>query len=158
MNILISNEQSKIKFTENYEKLIKKAIEYVITDMAFDIDFEVSVIITDKEGIHSLNLTHRGIDSSTDVLSFPMLEYEKEGVPIDNIQENEICLLGDIVISLETANNQANDFLHSTEREIAFLTVHSMLHLFGYDHEEKEDRVIMREKEECILEKMELIR
>lgn len=158
MNIIISNEQSKMEFGSEHEKLIRTAIDEVISEMPFRADFEVSVVITDDENIHSINLDYRGIDSSTDVLSFPLLEYEKEGVLAEKIFENEICPLGDIVISAETAMRQAEEYGHSLEREISFLTVHSMLHLFGYDHEDEEDRIIMRQKEEYILKKIGLVR
>ncbi len=158
MNIIISNEQSKMEFSSEHEKLIRAAINEVISEMPFSADFEVSVVITDDEGIHSINLEHRGIDSATDVLSFPMLEYEKEGILAEKVFENEICPLGDIVISAETAMRQAKEYGHSLEREISFLTVHSMLHLFGYDHEDEEDRIIMRQKEEYILKKIGLVR
>lgn len=158
MNIIISNEQSKMEFNSEHEKLIRAAINEVISEMPFSADFEVSVVMTDDEGIHSINLEHRGIDSATDVLSFPMLEYEKEGILAEKVFENEICPLGDIVISAETAMRQAKEYGHSLEREISFLTVHSMLHLFGYDHEDEEDRIIMRQKEEYILKKIGLVR
>lgn len=121
-------------------------------------EFEVSVLITDDDGIHELNRDYRGIDRKTDVLSFPMLEYESEEKPKDEIFEDEENILGDIVISLETAVSQAEEYGHSVLREVCFLTVHSMLHLFGYDHEEDADRQKMREREEYFLNKLGLVR
>jgi probable rRNA maturation factor len=158
MNIFIDNRQSVTEFTRKHGEIIKKAVKEAINTAPFSADFEVSVMIADDRQIHSLNLEHRGIDKPTDVLSFPMISYERAGVPAEAVPKNEVCLLGDIVISAETAARQAEEYGHSFERELAFLTVHSMLHLFGYDHENEQDRVIMREKEEYILQKMGLVR
>lgn len=108
---------------------------------------EVSVVLCDDDYIRQLNLAYRGKDSPTDVLSFALNEGEEN--PITNgPQEN---LLGDIIISLDRAVSQAEEYGHSLEREIAFLTLHGMLHLLGYDHEEEEDRREMRAEEEHIL-------
>jgi len=103
---------------------------------------EVSVVLVNNEEIHALNLQHRNMDKPTDVLSFPM--------------DDEI--LGDIVISMEQAKIQAENYNHSFEREIGFLTVHSMLHLFGYDHETPEDEEEMFALQEKILREMKLVR
>ena len=121
-------------------------------------EFEVSVLITDDAGIHELNRDFRGVDRKTDVLSFPMLEYESEEKPKEEIFPDEDNILGDIVISLETAERQAEEYGHSVLREISFLTVHSMLHLFGYDHETDADKRKMREREEYFLNKLGLVR
>ena len=121
-------------------------------------DFEVSVLITDDEGIHELNRDFRGIDRKTDVLSFPMLEFESEEKPVEETLFGAENILGDIVISLETAVAQAQEYGHSVLREICFLCVHSMLHLFGYDHETDADRQKMREREEYFLNKLGLVR
>ncbi len=121
-------------------------------------EFEVSVLITDDNGIHELNRDFRGIDRKTDVLSFPMLEYESEEKPSEDTVAEAENILGDIVISLETAVAQAEEYGHGVLREICFLTVHSMLHLFGYDHEEEADRQKMRRKEEYFLDKLGLVR
>ena len=116
-------------------------------------------MFTDNEGIRVLNAQHRGIDRATDVLSFPMLEYDDDGEMFDDPGdiEDELCL-GDIVISLERAAEQAEEYGHSFEREVGFLTVHSMLHLLGYDHmtEEEEKEMFGFQKE--ILTKMGLER
>lgn len=121
-------------------------------------EFEVSVLITDDDGIHELNREFRGIDRKTDVLSFPMLEYESEEKPKEDMLPGGENILGDIVISLETAVSQAEEYGHSVLREISFLTVHSMLHLFGYDHETDKDRQKMRDREEYFLNKLGLVR
>ena len=110
--------------------LIRRSVIAALDYEGYSNDCEVSVTLTDNEGIHALNNQYRGIDAPTDVLSFPLIEYENtEEPPVD-----EATMLGDIVISLERAEEQAEEFGHSFEREVAFLTVHSMLHLLGYDH------------------------
>lgn len=108
---------------------------------------EVSVVLADDSYIHELNLEYRGKDCPTDVLSFALDEGEEPDI-VDGPEES---LLGDIIISLETAARQAEEYSHSLERELAFLTVHGMLHLLGYDHEEEVDRQEMRQQEEHIL-------
>jgi len=108
---------------------------------------EVSVVLADDSYIHELNLEYRGKDCPTDVLSFAL----DEGDEPDIVDGPEESLLGDIIISLETAARQAEEYSHSLERELAFLTLHGMLHLLGYDHEEDDDRQEMRQQEEHIL-------
>ena len=116
---------------------------------------EISVLLTDDEGIHQINLDMRGVDRPTDVLSFPMFELEP-GVPPEGEDyldpDSELCPLGDMCISLERAEEQAKEFGHSVEREICYLTVHSILHLLGYDHlGEGPMKAQMRGREEAIL-------
>ena len=118
-------------------------------------DVEVSVTFTSDEGIRELNKRFRGKDTPTDVLSFPLFDYEGETdePPIDELANN----LGDIVISLERAMAQANEYGHSFEREVAFLTAHSMLHLLGYDHERSEaEDADMRARQNAIMEALGL--
>ena len=115
---------------------------------------EISVLLTDDEGIHQINLDMRGVDRPTDVLSFPMFELEP-GVPPEGEDyldpDSELCPLGDMAISLERAIAQAQEFGHSTRREVGYLTIHSMLHLLGYDHlDEAEMKKQMRGREEAI--------
>ncbi|WP_425061379.1 Endoribonuclease YbeY [Sporomusa carbonis] len=114
---------------------------------------EVSVVLADDEYIHQLNRQYRGKDTPTDVLSFAMNEYcaDDHEPDIADAPEDIEILLGDIVMSLETAARQAEEFGHSLERELAYLTVHGMLHLLGYDHENETERVEMRQEEEYIL-------
>lgn len=149
MKILLRNEQKCKEFGDDFKKVVKAAIKASIKYMGYGSDYEISVLITDNEKIHVLNRQFRGVDSPTDVLSFPMFEYDDDGNIIDDKSGNKA--LGDIVISLERALWQAQEYGHSETREVAFLTVHSMLHLFGYDHEEEEDRKEMRLAEEEIL-------
>ncbi|WP_235814514.1 rRNA maturation RNase YbeY [Propionispora sp. 2/2-37] len=115
---------------------------------------EVSVVLVDDEYIHSLNREYRGRDCSTDVLSFALAEGEEPDI-IDGPEEE---LLGDIIISLDATIRQAEEFGHSVERELAYLTVHGMLHLLGYDHEQEADRQDMRAAEEEVLKALHLVR
>ena len=140
----IDNEQEKIDFIPEYEELVKKAVEGTLEYEGFDNDCEISVTFTDNENIRELNKEYRDIDRETDVLSFPM---------------DEDDMLGDIVISLEKAKEQAEEYGHSIEREISFLCVHSCLHLLGYDHEtSEEDEKEMFAKQEEVLKKIGQIR
>ena len=127
--VLIKNDQKKIKMTPDLRRLVKRAVLAVLDFEDFVRRAEVSVTFTDNEGIHALNREYRNVDRPTDVLSFPLSDGE------DYDTDGDAVLLGDIVISLERAQTQAEEYGHSFEREVAFLTVHSMLHLLGYDHE-----------------------
>ena len=139
----IENEQEKIEFLDSYNDLVKKAVEGTLEYECFDKNCEVSITFTDNENIRELNKEYRDIDRETDVLSFPL---EDDGDEV---------VLGDIVISLEKAKEQAEEYGHSLEREISFLCVHSCLHLLGYDHEtSEEDEKIMFMKQHEILEKI----
>lgn len=146
--VLITNNQTEVKIPVGIRMLIRRCCHAVAVTENFNNDFEVSVSFVNDEEIHRLNNEFRNIDRPTDVLSFPLGENGK----YDINNETGTYLLGDIVISMKTALKQANIYGHSLEREIGFLTVHSMLHLLGYDHEEgKLQERIMREKEEAIL-------
>jgi probable rRNA maturation factor len=155
LRIYFENGQDKLPVTYNLKMLIREAIETTLNFEDFQNACEVSVTFTDNEGIRELNKKFRGKDAPTDVLSFPLFDYdgEMDEPAIDEIISN----LGDIVISLERAKEQAQEFGHSYQRETAFLCVHSMLHLLGYDHElgEAEDRE-MRAKQTQIMEFMGL--
>ena len=111
---------------------------------------EVSVTLTNNEYIHTLNKQYRGIDRPTDVLSFALNESEEPDVE----DGPDVNVLGDLVISVERAKEQAADYGHSVKREIAFLTVHGMLHLLGYDHMEEEDRIEMEAEQRFVMEKL----
>lgn len=127
--VLIKNDQKKIKMTPDLRRLVKRAVIATLEFEDFGRRAEVSVTFTDNEKIHVLNREYRNVDRPTDVLSFPLSDGE------DYDTDGDAVLLGDIVISLERAQTQAEEYGHSFEREVAFLTVHSMLHLLGYDHE-----------------------
>lgn len=161
MKISFLNQQEKFKLNKNLRDLIKKCATHTLSYMDFRRDVEISVVLTDNDGIRTLNKMHRNIDSATDVLSFPMFEYDENGDIIEDYAEfNEMgdLLLGDIVISLERADEQAKEYGHSFEREVGFLTVHSMLHLLGYDHMTPDDEKEMFGYQTEILNEMELKR
>ncbi|MCM1115652.1 MAG: rRNA maturation RNase YbeY [Clostridium sp.] len=148
VKVIISNEQKKIKVPTGIRMLIRRCCHAVLELENFEGSAEVSVTFVDNEGIHQLNKQYRNIDRPTDVLSFPLGENGEYDVNHDTGAK----LLGDIVISLEKAFEQADMYNHPLQREIGFLTVHSMLHLLGYDHEKGGlEEVHMREKEETVL-------
>ena len=135
--------------------IIRKCIEATLIMQKVDIPCEINVLVTDNNGIRAINLASRNIDRPTDVLSFPMFQLEAGKLPEDWNSyidpETGLCPLGDMAISLERAMAQAKEFGHSTRREIGYLTIHSMLHLLGYDHlDEGEQKAQMREQEELI--------
>ena len=161
MKVSIRNNQRKFKVTKDMRDLVRSAVKAALEYMDFPLKSEVSVMFTDDEEIHELNRMHRGVDRPTDVLSFPLFEYDENGdITEDDLDfnPNGEMLLGDIVMSLETASRQAQEYGHSFEREIGFLTVHSMLHLFGYDHMTPEDEEEMFGYQREILERIGLER
>ena len=152
LRIYFSNEQDKIKVTYAVKILIRSAIVETLELEGFERNAQVSVTFVDNEGIHEINRKFRNIDRPTDVLSFPLLGD-------DDLPDSALFSvpLGDIVLSLERAKEQAMEFGHSFEREVAFLTAHSVLHLLGYDHETgEEDEKIMRKKQNEIMEALGL--
>jgi probable rRNA maturation factor len=132
--------------------LIRRCCHAVLELEKFEGPAEISVTFTDNEEIKKLNAQYRNIDAATDVLSFPMGENGK----YDLNHETGAKILGDIVISMEKAVEQADAFDHSLQREVAYLTAHSVLHLLGYDHVENMEKVRMREKEELVMEQLGL--
>jgi probable rRNA maturation factor len=155
LKIYFENDQTLINIHYKLKMLIRRAILETLEYEGMKNDVEVSVTFTSDEGIRELNNRFRKKDAPTDVLSFPLFDYEGESdePPIDELANN----LGDIVISLERAMAQANEYGHSFEREVAFLTAHSMLHLLGYDHErsEAEDKD-MRARQNAVMDRMGL--
>lgn len=151
-----SNRQNVVPVTRELRALIKKCCMAALYEEGYKGGYEVSVTFTDNYGIRVINREYRNIDNPTDVLSFPMRGEEEEFT----VNPATGCrMLGDIVLSLEKASAQAIDYGHSFEREVAFLTVHSMLHLLGYDHvTSDEDEKEMFGKQEIILDAMGLIR
>ena len=157
--IFFENTQDKHPVDDKLQELICNVAEAVLEYEKFERKTEISVLFVDDEQIREINNDFRKIDSSTDVLSFPMLKFDGTRV-IDSVGDSYlgVVVLGDIVISLEHAAAQAQEYGHSFEREIGFLTCHSMFHLLGYDHETEEERAAMHEKEEEVLGKMGLTR
>lgn len=149
------NEQSVRPFDFRLRHLVRKTVRAALAYEHFTDPVEISVTLTDNEGIRELNREHRSIDRATDVLSFPMYDFHAGEKP----EPGERVALGDIVLSLERAAEQAAEFGHSYEREVAFLTAHSVLHLLGYDHERSpEEDEDMRRRQREILDGMGLTR
>ena len=150
LTVYFENQQDNIPVTYKLKMLLRRAIEQTLCEEQYQNDVEVSVTLTDDAGIHELNARFRDVDAPTDVLSFPLFDYENgcEEPPIDEMEN----MLGDIVLNLQRAEQQAGEFGHSFEREAAFLTVHSMLHLLGYDHETgEEDEAEMRARQRVVM-------
>lgn len=165
MSLYIETE-TEVSFSFEWEKLAEEVINFTIDHENFPYEAEINLTLTDNEGIHEINKTYRQIDRPTDVLSFPMLSYETAGDFLkleDDYDDNfnpdtgEI-MLGDILISVEKVREQAESFGHSEKREFAFLIVHSMLHLFGYDHMTPEEAAVMEAKQNEILNEMNILR
>lgn len=152
--IYFLNDQTIFEITYKQKILIRRAIEATLDYESFNNNAEISITFTDNDGIQRLNRDFRGLDRPTDVLSFPLTDYEAVDTPL----ADELCgSLGDVVLSLERAREQAEEYGHSLDREIAFLTVHSMLHLLGYDHETgEEDELDMRRRQSEILKNIGL--
>lgn len=156
MDIIIANEQDKVSIEESlYEKLEQVGI-LALTEAGSVENYEVSVLLTDNEEIRSLNKKYRNVDNATDVLSFPLFEENDDSEEPLYFNETEEIILGDIIISVEKALEQSEDFGHSFLRELSYLLVHGILHLLGYDHETKEDKKAMRLMEEQILMKLDI--
>ena len=155
IKVIITNDQNTVKIPTGVRMLVRRCCTAVLVNEEFNASAEVSVRFVDNEEIKRLNSQYRNIDRETDVLSFPLGE---NGV-YDINPDTGAKLLGDIVISMEKAFEQADLYDHSLQREIGFLTVHSMLHLFGFDHENGGIELVhMREKEEAVLTQLGLKR
>lgn len=152
IRVIITNNQKTVKIPTGLRMLIRRCCNAVLQMEAFDGSAEISVTFVDNEEIRKLNAQYRNKDTATDVLSFPMGE---NGV-YDVNMETGAKILGDVVLSMEKAIEQANAYGHSLQREVAYLTAHSVLHLLGYDHIESMERVRMREKEELIMTELGL--
>ena len=153
IRVIIDNKQKAVKIPTGLRMLVRRCCTAVLRMENFDGPAEISVIFVDNEQIHKLNLQYRNKDMATDVLSFPMGE---NGV-YDVDHSTGAKVLGDIVISMEKAVEQAERYGHSLEREVGYLTAHSMLHLLGYDHEKGGiEKVRMREKEEQVMTELGL--
>ncbi|NHM27341.1 rRNA maturation RNase YbeY [Desulfofundulus sp. TPOSR] len=152
MPVLVNNLQEKVPVDEQLVDLVVKVAGEALSLAGGPQHAEVSLVFVDDEYIHRLNREYRGVDRPTDVLSFAL----QEGEPMP--EAGEETLLGDVVISLETARRQSEEYGHSFEREVAFLVAHGVLHLLGYDHQTEEEGREMREKEEAILARLGLSR
>ena len=152
IRVVITNKQKTVKIPTGIRMLVRRCCNAVLQLEKFEGPAEISVTFTDNKGIKELNKQYRNKDIETDVLSFPMGE---NGV-YDTDMETGAKILGDVVISMEKARDQAELFGHSLQREVGYLSAHSFLQLLGYDHMENLEKVRMREKEELIMEQLGL--
>ena len=155
MTLLIDN-RTDVEITEEFEKLFNDVVKESLRYEEFDPECEVSLSIVSNDEIQEINKQFREIDAPTAVLSFPLLTFE-EGEQADVNENNEI-MLGDIIISIDKAKAQAEEYGHGLRRELAFLTAHSMLHLMGYDHMEEEEQKEMFKKQDDILNNLGITR
>ena len=164
MVVLSTDIQTEEKFEFDPEETALKVCEEVLRREAFPEDAEISLVLTDAEEVHRLNLEFRGIDRTTDVLSFPGLDFEEPSAFEESIDEscinpdNDCVMLGDIVINAQKVKEQAAEYGHSEMREFAFLIAHSMLHLCGYDHMTPEEAEVMEERQEKALTSLGITR
>lgn len=150
----------------DYEELLNKVMIACLDAENCPYETEISILLTDNQEIHEINKEFRGMDAPTDVLSFPSVEFDTPAdfSSLEDTQpecfhpETGELILGDIVISVERARFQAEEYGHSMLREVAFLMAHSMFHLMGYDHMEEEERITMEAKQDSIMEKLEILR
>lgn len=149
MEIFITNDQDLVIIEEDIEDILRQVVKEVLSMEKNSRNYEVSISFVDNQEIKKLNKDYRNLDEETDVLSFPQdSDFFLQG-PV---------LLGDIIISAEKALEQSKEFNHSLCREIAYLTAHSMFHLLGYDHMERDDKIVMRSKEKEIMKKINLFK
>lgn len=153
MDIEILNHQEVLNIDEDLRTMLEDLLALSLKEEGYDFEGEVSIMFVNNEEIHELNKKHRDKDSSTDVLSFPQYDDLKNTQIIE-----PYVILGDVVISTETAIEQAKSYGHSLNREIGFLTVHSLFHLMGYDHDTEVHTKEMRTKEEAVLNQYNLTR
>ncbi|MCI5954985.1 MAG: rRNA maturation RNase YbeY [Lachnospiraceae bacterium] len=165
MTFYVENE-TQVTFPFNVEETVRTVCEAVLDEEKCPYEVQVNVVLTDNEGIREMNRECRKIDRETDVLSFPNVDFEREGVfEIDEDREADYfdpdsgeLILGDIMISVDKVKEQAENYGHSLRREFAFLVAHSMLHLCGYDHMEEEEAKVMEAKQRDVLEGLGITR
>ncbi len=165
--ILWDDDQDKVIVDDRFYNLMEEIVKYSLSEEGVNIPWELSITLVDNEAIREINNEYRSMDKATDVLSFPMLSYP-EGLVFsefyagksfgDQDLDGDQLVLGDIVISLERALAQSKEYSHSFLREACYLTVHSILHLLGYDHMNPGDKKRMRAREEDILKKFDMTR
>ena len=150
--------EAEVEVPEELSPLLNNVIVTALDEEQVELPCEINVLITDDEGIHQINLEQRDVDRPTDVLSFPMFDLEPGEHPDEEDEDPETGLipLGDMVLSLERAVAQAEEFGHSVEREVCYLAVHSILHLLGYDHMVPDEEREMTEKQDEIIKKVKL--
>ena len=151
---MVEIKYNGVKLEKSNEKLISKVVNTVLEMENICHDVDVYITLMDNDEIHKINKEYRDVDRPTDVLSFPMFERD-EIVNLKEQKKNDIEeILGDILISVPKVKEQAEEYGHSFEREVSYLVTHGMLHLLGYDHMEEDEKKIMREHEEAVLQKL----
>lgn len=162
--------ETDIKLDLEYQNIIESVVEMSLEQEKCPYETEINVILTDNASIHEINKNYRDVDSATDVLSFPMIEYESpadfqslESIIEENAEDyfnpdTGELMLGDIIISVEKVMEQAVKYGHSQKRELAFLVAHSMMHLFGYDHMAEDEAKVMESKQTQVLDKLGISR
>lgn len=161
-----SEKVTKLCFDFDWKEVFETVAEAVLEQEGCPYESQISLMITDNEGIREFNRDNRGIDKETDVLSFPNIDFVQPS-DFELVEEDEAdyfdpetgeLILGDIIISAEKVKQQAAEYGHSEKREYAFLVAHSMYHLCGYDHMEEEEEAVMNEKQELLLQYLEITR
>lgn len=161
------NRQDKLEVTQEFINKLNDVCNFTLKEEGVEGEYQISLLFVDNNEIKEINEETRGINKATDVLSFPMLDYENGKVYKDmyigyefdeTYMDGNELVLGDMVLSLERALEQSIEYNHTYEREVCYLVVHSILHLLGYDHMEEEEKLIMRAREEEILNKLNIIR
>lgn len=161
------NRQNKIEVTNEFIEKISEICDFALKEEEMNLEYQISLLFVDNEEIREINNETRNIDKETDVLSFPMLDFEDKKVYKEmylnfefdeTFKDGNELILGDMVLSLEKALEQSKDYGHSFEREVSYLVVHSILHLLGYDHMVDDDKKKMRKREEEILNKLSITR
>lgn len=155
---MVEISYNEVESEANEEEIITKVTKTVLELEGIKHDLDIYITLTNNKEIHKINKEYRDVDRPTDVLSFPMFERDEisklREEKVDDVEE----ILGDIIISIPKVKEQAEEYGHSYERELAYLTTHGMLHLLGYDHMIDEEKTIMREHEEKVLEKLNILR
>lgn len=161
------NRQNKLEVTENFIERITSVCDFALKEEGVNCQYQISLLFVNNEEIKEINNETRNINRETDVLSFPMLDFDEGKVFSDmyinydfdeTYKDGDELVLGDMVLSLEKALEQSKEYRHSYEREVSYLVVHSILHLLGYDHMDEDDKKKMRKREEEILNKLEIRR
>ncbi|GAA0814250.1 rRNA maturation RNase YbeY [Clostridium tertium] len=161
------NRQDKLEVTEDFIERLSNVCDFALKEEGVECQYQISLLFVDNEEIREINNETRNVDRATDVLSFPMLDFEDKKVFNEmylnydfdeTFKDGDELILGDMVLSLERALEQSEEYGHSYEREVSYLVVHSILHLLGYDHMEEDDKKRMRKREEEILNKLQIRR
>ncbi len=159
MNDLYEIQYLDIKPDKKYDEIISKVVkECFKVENLLNSKLYISITLTNSENIQKYNKQYRNLDKATDVLSFPMFEKDEIEKKIKNNDFENIDILGDMVISIPKVEEQAKEYGHSFERELAYMVVHSFYHLMGYDHIKEEDKLVMRPKEEFVLNNLDIKR